>query len=132
MQLNLQFNFNRFWHLIKNDVVTNYRTLLTAAGAALGILLFINFISMLSTSEPAVALVFYPLILFIGGYLITSMSFSDLHHPNLAGLESGEISQQTGSYNSWLCVGYFNIVLPVFGLNVHSQSYYFPRKSPLV
>jgi len=81
MQLNLQFNFNRFWHLIKNDVVTNYRTLLTAAGAALGILLFINFISMLSTREPAVSLVFYPLILFIGGYLITSLSFSDLHHP---------------------------------------------------
>ena len=81
MQLNLQFNFNRFWHLIKNDVVTNYRTLLTAAGAALGILLFINFISMLSTGEPAVSLVFYPLILFIGGYLITSLSFNDLHHP---------------------------------------------------
>lgn len=81
MQVNSRFDLNRFWHLMKNDIVTNYRKLLIAAGAALGVLLFFNIISMFGSSGPAASLVLYPQLLFIVGLLKTSSSFKDLHHP---------------------------------------------------
>ncbi|MFH1851999.1 MAG: hypothetical protein ABIA75_06605 [Candidatus Neomarinimicrobiota bacterium] len=76
-----KFDLNRFWHLVKNDLLTNYRTILIGGGAALGLLFFINIISILSDGEVLVPLVFYPLMLFIGGYIVTSLAFQDLHHP---------------------------------------------------
>ncbi len=77
----IEFNGGRFWHLIKNDLLTNYRTLMIAVGAALGLFLFANIISMISVDRVLVLTVFYPLILFIGGFIVTSQAFSDLHHP---------------------------------------------------
>ncbi len=76
-----RFEIGRFWQLIKNDLFTNYRALLIAGGAAIGILLFINIISILGSREVLVPIVFYPLMLFIGGYIVTSVAFNDLHHP---------------------------------------------------
>ncbi len=81
MQADTQFDIKRFWHLVRNDLFTNFRSLLIAGGAAIGILLFINFFSMLGDQQVLVLPVFYCLMLFIGGYIITSNVFSDLHHP---------------------------------------------------
>ena len=80
MQVNSRFDLKRFWLLIKNDLLTNYRTILITAGAAIGILLFINMVAMLTNGEAVVPLAFYLLMLFIGGFIVTSQSFNDLHH----------------------------------------------------
>ncbi len=74
------FDLNRFWHLVRNDLFANFRSLLVAGGASIGLLLFINFFSMLG-GEVLVLPVFYCLMLFIGGYIITSLAFNDLHDP---------------------------------------------------
>ncbi len=77
---NPQFNPNRFWHLVRNDLFSNFRSLLIAGGAAIGLLLFINFFTILG-GEVFAPREFYCLMLFIGGYIITSVAYNDLHHP---------------------------------------------------
>jgi len=81
MQPKCHFRFKRFQRLIRNDLFVQYRTLLIAGGAILGILIFINFLSLLGNSRVTAPAGFYPLLLFAGGYIISSMAFTDLHHP---------------------------------------------------
>ncbi len=81
MQPKSPFRFNRFQRLIKNELLTQYRTLLIAGGAILGILLFINFLSLLGNNRAVAPTSFYGLLLFAGGYIVSSMAFTDLHHP---------------------------------------------------
>ncbi len=80
MQTDKFFNFRRFWLLLKNDFLGNYRSSLIAIGAVFGVLLFINVSSSSSSSDWDFHLVFYPLTLFIGGFIVTSMAFTELHH----------------------------------------------------
>ena len=80
MKLNKYFEPKRFFHLIKNDILTSYRTLLIAVGAVTGVLLVINVSSALSSDSWSFHLPFYPLVLFIGGFLLTSSAFAELHH----------------------------------------------------
>jgi len=74
------FNIRRFWLLLKNDILSNYRSFLISVGAVFGVLLLINVSSVGSADEWNFHEVFFPLTLFIGGFIATSRAFNDLHH----------------------------------------------------
>jgi hypothetical protein len=81
MGKNNVFNPKRFCQLLRNDIFKQYRTILVSAGAIVGVLLAIILLSHNSSQYWNFHEVFYPLVLFIGGFIITSLSFTDLHHP---------------------------------------------------
>ncbi len=81
MKVENYFNIRRFALLIKNDILKQYRTFLTAIGAVTGILLAIILLSHKSSGLWDFHHVFYPLVLFIGGFILSSLTFEELHHP---------------------------------------------------
>jgi hypothetical protein len=80
MKMNDYFSVKRFRLLIKKDFRTQYKTYLIAMGAIFGILCIVNISSIASYKSWDFNLVFYPLTLFIGGFIFTSLSFNDLTH----------------------------------------------------
>lgn len=78
MQINNFINLKRFWLLLKRDMYTQYKTYLTGLGAIFCILFIVNISSIASYNSWNFNLVFYPLTLFIGGFIFTSMIFSEL------------------------------------------------------
>ncbi|MBN1698978.1 MAG: hypothetical protein JW881_15780 [Spirochaetales bacterium] len=80
------FNIKRFWLLIKRDVYMQYRTYLIGLGAIFCILMIVNVASIASAKYWNFNLVFYPLTLFIGGFIFTSLGFNELYH------EQGRVS----------------------------------------
>ncbi len=76
--MNSILNPKRFLHLILNELVSNYKAILIAIGSVFGVLLIINVASVGSYKEWNFNLVFYPLVLFIGGFVVSSMAFSEL------------------------------------------------------
>jgi hypothetical protein len=79
MNMNAFFNPKRFWLLIKKDVYTQYKTYLIGLGAIFCILIVINIASIASYKYWNFNLVFYPLTLFIGGFIFTSLCFNELY-----------------------------------------------------
>jgi len=73
------FNLKRFFLLIKKDFYTQYKTYLTGLGAIFSILFIVNAASIISAKFWNFNLVFYPLTLFIGGFIFTSLSFNELY-----------------------------------------------------
>ncbi|MCK9484388.1 MAG: hypothetical protein M0R34_08500 [Candidatus Marinimicrobia bacterium] len=73
------FDWKRLIHLIKNEVVSSYRSLLVSTGAVGSVLLVIYLLQMLAHNLTAFHEVWYPLVLFIGGFVISSKIFSVLH-----------------------------------------------------
>lgn len=73
------FDWRRFIHLLKNEIVSNYRSLLVSAGAVTGVLMVIYLLQMLGNNPTAFHEVWYPLVLFIGGFVISSKVFSVIH-----------------------------------------------------
>ncbi len=74
------FNLKRFYLLLQKDFYTQYKTYLIAWGAISGILFIVNISSIASYNQWNFNLVFYPLTLFIGGFIFTSLSFNELTH----------------------------------------------------
>ena len=73
------FNWRRFVHLLKNEIMGSYRSLLVSAGAVSGVLMVI-YLAQIATGHPtAFHSVYYPLVLFIGGFLISSKIFGVIH-----------------------------------------------------
>jgi hypothetical protein len=79
MRINDFFNVKRFWLLIKRDVYTQYKTYLVGLGAIFSILIIVNVASIASYKYWNFNLVFYPLTLFIGGFIFTSLCFNELY-----------------------------------------------------
>ncbi|MCP4131116.1 MAG: hypothetical protein GY754_09060 [bacterium] len=79
MRINDFFNLKRFMLLIKKDFYTQYKTYVMALGAIFSILFIVNISSILSSQHWNFNHVFYPLTLFIGGFIFTSQSFSELN-----------------------------------------------------
>jgi hypothetical protein len=66
--------------LMRNEIALNTKTIATVIGAVFGLLLLVNVASVRSSGEWEFHLVFFPLVLLIGGHIITSMSFRELHN----------------------------------------------------
>ncbi|MFA4839048.1 MAG: hypothetical protein WC703_06200 [Candidatus Neomarinimicrobiota bacterium] len=79
MKPNNTFDRNRFFVLIRNDLFTGYRNLLIAGGAIAGALLVIYLLSAWNNANPDFHRTFFPMVIFFGGYLTTSMVFKDIH-----------------------------------------------------
>ncbi len=79
MKLQEIFAWQRFWHLIKNDLLKNYRSLLIALGAVSGVLLFINVMVGLGQGDPQIPFVYFALLLMIGGAILSSLAFREIH-----------------------------------------------------
>lgn len=77
--MNSTQTLKRFYHLILNELISNYKAILIAIGSAFGLLLIINVASVSGYQEWNFNLVFYPLVLFIGGFIVSSMAFSELY-----------------------------------------------------
>jgi hypothetical protein len=69
----------RMWQLARTELATGVRSTLAAAGAAFGVLLIVNIASVSSWDQWQFHLVFYPLLLLIGGHINTSLAFKELH-----------------------------------------------------
>ena len=80
MQISNYFDLRRLLLLIKKDFYTQYKTYLIALGAIFSILFLINIASVASSNSLNFHLIFYPLTLFIGGFLFTSQSFRELNN----------------------------------------------------
>jgi hypothetical protein len=78
MKLQDFFKPKRFWLLLKKDFYTQYKTYLIAIGAICCILFIVNVSSVASWNKWNFNQVFYPLTLFIGGFIFTSLCFSEL------------------------------------------------------
>lgn len=77
--MNEVFNIERFFTASKSEVLLKRKNILITTGAILGLMLIISIASINSTGQWNMHLVFYPLILLIGGVVISSMVFNDLH-----------------------------------------------------
>ncbi len=78
MQIKNHFDFKRLYLLIKKDFYTQYKTYLIGLGAIFSILYVVNISSVASYNSWNFHLVFFPLTLFIGGFIFTSLSFREL------------------------------------------------------
>ena len=74
------FKPTRLGRLLLNDLFANGRGLLIAIGAALGTLLVVNVSSVGSFEAWRFHTIFFPLTLLIGGQIVTSLSFRELHN----------------------------------------------------
>ena len=73
------FRIKRLYLLLKRDVYIQYKTYLTGLGAIFCILFIVNIASIASYNAWNFNLVFYPLTLFIGGFIFTSLCFIELN-----------------------------------------------------
>ena len=72
------FNGSRLALLLKRDFYIQYKTYLLALSAIFCVLLVFNFLAIATGQADGFNLVFYPLTLFIGGFLFTSLAFQEL------------------------------------------------------
>jgi hypothetical protein len=78
MRMNDFISPARFRLLLKKDFYTQYKTYFIGIGAICCILFIVNIASVASWNSWNFNLVFYPLTLFIGGFIFTSLSFGEL------------------------------------------------------
>ena len=79
MKIDEVFKLKRFYLLIKRDMFIQYKTYLLGLGAIFCILFIINISSIASYTYWNFNLVFYPITLFFGGFIFTSLSFNELY-----------------------------------------------------
>ena len=77
--MNHTFNVNRFFLLLKKDLLQGYKTLLITIGAVTGATVFLLFISSSGEGGAKVHMGFFLPILWLGGLILTSMVFKEAH-----------------------------------------------------
>jgi hypothetical protein len=79
-----KFSINRIYLLIRRQLTINSKNLIIAFSACLGVLVIINYLTIYFggrvESDLIISLSF--VIMFIGGYIFTSMGFNELHSPH--------------------------------------------------
>ncbi len=118
MKPNHIINAGRFWMLLKKDFYTQYKMYLMAIGAICSILFIVNIASVASWNAWDFNLVFYPLTLFIGGFIFTSICFGELAN------EQSRISYLTVPASVFEKVGSRLLVTSV-GYVIVSAGFYF-------
>ena len=85
MKNNQFFDVNRFKLLVARQLTVNFNTMLIAAGAITGFLIVVSSLTVLTGGGGMSSEAFLGLVMpffFIGGYLLTSVSFSELNTPH--------------------------------------------------
>lgn len=79
MKSNEIFNAKRFFFLCRSDLYFNTKPLIISMGAIGSVLFMVTFFSAQSSRLWPIHDIFYPLTLFIGGFVFTSISFREIH-----------------------------------------------------
>jgi hypothetical protein len=74
------FNPKRFYWLIRNPILLNKSAIFFVSAAIGGILMFISAIDTFKGPSPGFYQKFYILVLYLGGFIVTSRIFKELHH----------------------------------------------------
>ena len=77
------FNSKRFFLLLRNDLLRNYRTMLISAGAVAALFFVITLPPIFFSPGSASTdfhLGLYPVLLFIGGFILSSSAFTEIHN----------------------------------------------------
>lgn len=77
----IMFNIRRFALLVKLDLAANYKTILTFASATASLLFFYFLISPVNNITGNFHTEIYNILLFIGGFWVSSLDFKELHDP---------------------------------------------------
>lgn len=85
--MNNVFSFDRTIKLIRRDMLSEYKNLIIWLSASAGVMVVISALNMLfiklgsdpATGSPGFHLIMYVLLLFPGGYILTSAMFKDAH-----------------------------------------------------
>ena len=77
------FNASRFVRLFRNDVLQQWRKIWISTLALLGIglICYVTNVDPLAAERPEIYAVLFPVALIAGGLALTSMIFTDMHHP---------------------------------------------------
>ena len=79
MKAAVNISSKRVGLLLKNELLSGYKNGLIAIGAVIGTLLIINLASVSTWNQWNFNDVFFPITLFVGGIVATSVTFGDLH-----------------------------------------------------
>jgi hypothetical protein len=81
-----KFSLNKIVLLIRRQLTINSKNLIIAFSACLGILVIINFLTIYfgGRVEPDLIISLSFVLMFLGGYIFTSMAFNELHSPQKA------------------------------------------------
>ena len=80
IKINEYFSPGRFFLLFKRDFLTHYRTLLIATAAIAGFTILASAVSALNQGGTYFHVTLYFMLLYIGGFLITSRTFREIHN----------------------------------------------------
>lgn len=77
-----EFDLTRLGHFIKRQLYMNLRAMWVAIAAITGILLVVSgFVAYFNPDDVNNLVPFYLVVLFLGGYIFTSMIFNEMHSP---------------------------------------------------
>ncbi len=82
MKTNELFNPKRFLLLLRNDLMTHFKTSLIVTGSIIGALSFLVFLANFNGSLSRLHLESFKLVIIPGGYLVTAAAFRSLHEKN--------------------------------------------------
>lgn len=129
------FNIQRFALLIKLDLATNYKTILTFTTATTSLLFFYFLISPANNITGNFHTDLYNILLFVGGFWVSSLAFKELHDLKknyifltmpCSSLEkfSCKLLLTSLGYVLALSIGYFilSVIINVFSLLILKQS----------
>ena len=74
------FSPKRLFLIMKRDFLTHYRTILIAFLAVAGFAIFASAVSMINRSQGDFHLIFYFLVLYVGGFIFSSRAFREIYH----------------------------------------------------
>lgn len=80
MERNQYFSPRRFYLLLKRDFLTYYRTIIIAASVIGGFVIFASTISAITQNSRNFHPVLYFLLLYIGGFIVSSRAFREIHN----------------------------------------------------
>lgn len=80
IKTNQYFSLKRLFLIMKRDVLTHYRTVLIAFAAVAGFAIFASTVSMFNRNQGEFHLIYYFLMLYIGGFIFSSRAFREMYN----------------------------------------------------
>lgn len=123
------FSFKRLFLFMRLELATNYKIILSFTAATASVLFLYCLAFPIRTASEGFHSVIYSLLLFFGGFWVSSLSFKDVHDEKknyafltlpLSNFEKflGKLLLTSVVYVIALSVGYFVLSVLVFGINM--------------